>query len=83
MAGIINPQAYGQQSVAAQWMQSKAAGARGGKRSAAKRRRKAKSTRAAAKPRNRKRTAKSGKFKKGSPAARAHMAKLRKMRRKK
>lgn len=72
--------AVGQQSAAVRAMLSKAAGARGG-RTTQRRRRKQKKT-AARRAGKRSRRVKGNKFKKGSAAAKAHMAKLRRMRRK-
>lgn len=75
--GYINPIAMGQNSVAAQWMYAKAAGARGGKRTQ-RRRRKAK---AAAPSRKRRSSKRPARLVKGSRAAKAYMAKIRRKRR--
>lgn len=80
MRGVINPQGYGQQTFATQWMLSKVAGARGGRRSAAKRRRKKAGAKAVrAKPARRKRT-KAKRLVKGSAAAKRYMASIRRKR---
>lgn len=68
----------GQQTAAVRAMLAKASGARGG-RTTQRRRRKQKKTAARRAP---KRRTKGNKFKKGSAAAKAHMAKLRRMRKK-
>ena len=75
---------FGNQTPATQALWNQAAGkvngSRGGKRSAKRRKAKAK---AAPKRRRRTRTAKKARMVKGSAAARRHMAKLRRMRRRK
>lgn len=76
---LWNTAAWGQQTAAARAMASKRSGRIGGKRSAAKRRRKAKTTRTVARKRTR---AKSARLVKGSRAAKAYMAKIRRKRRK-
>lgn len=88
--GVINPQAYGQQTPAAQFALSKLAGSRGGKKSARRRKKKSAAVRvsrrrAAGKTGSVKRRRRSSpaRLVKGSQAARNHMARLRRMRKRK
>lgn len=79
----INPTSFGQMTPASQWELAKLNGRRGGLRSARRRRRKAK----AAAPRRRRRRktagrARGGRLVKGSAAAKAYMARIRRKRRK-
>jgi len=89
----INQTALGQATPAIQWAFAKAAGARGGRKSASRRKKKA-SARvrvrrrrsaavASSRSRTRRPSAKRNKLVKGSAAARRHMARLRRMRRRK
>lgn len=84
-AVLLNPQAVGQSTPAMQWAFAKASGARGGRRSAAKRRRskvtnrRRKSVKRTASPKRGRRA----RLVKGSAAARRHMAKIRRMRKRK
>lgn len=72
-----NPASIGQQTAAGQAITlQRAGGSKGGKRSARKR----KATRAAAAPRKRAKRAKPVRLVKGSAAAKAHMAKIRRKR---
>jgi hypothetical protein len=80
MRSPVNPQALGQSTPATQWAFAKASGARGGRRSAAKRRRK---TAKRAAPRKRRASSKRpARLVKGSAAAKRYMAKIRRKRRK-
>jgi hypothetical protein len=73
----INPQAFGQQTIAAQWALSKRNGARGGRKSARKRRAKA----SASTPRKRRASSKRpARLVKGSAAAKRYMASIRRKR---
>lgn len=78
MSGLYNSTAWGQQTLASQTLAAKASGARGGRRSAAKRRK----SRSAAAPRKRRKSAKRMKSRlvKGSPAAKRYMASIRRKR---
>jgi hypothetical protein len=80
MRGLFNPLALGQQTAATQWAIAKAAGSKGGKRSAKRRKSRAK----AATPKRRKRraSAKPKRLVKGSAAAKRYMASIRRKRRK-
>ena len=78
MGSPVNAQALGQSTAAMQWVFAKAAGRRGGKRSAAKRRRKARAT-ATSRPRKR-RASKARRLVKGSAAAKRYMASIRRKR---
>lgn len=90
MRDPINGTALGQSTAATQWMFAKAAGARGGRKSAARRakkkrvksslRRRGRATSLRSSPRRRGRKAR---LVKGSAAARRHMARLRRMRKRK
>lgn len=88
---IVNPTGFGQQTLATQLAMQKANGRRGGRKSAAKRKRangkkktaRRASSRRVSSSRSRKRTGrKSAHLVKGSPAAKRRMAQLRRMRRK-
>lgn len=91
MRDPINSAALGQATAATQWLYAKANGRKGGKRSASSRRKKkasvrvrsrrAKSAVTSTSKRRRRRTG-PARLVKGSPAARRHMARLRRMRRK-
>ncbi len=78
MRAIVNPLALGQSTAATQWAFAKAAGARGGRVSARRRKRKAKAAPAAR--RRKRRASKPARMVKGSAAARRHMAKIRRKR---
>jgi len=72
-----NPASVGQQTAVGQTILARSAGARGGRKSAAKRR---KAKAAATRARPRKRAGKKARLVKGSPAAKAYMAKIRRKR---
>lgn len=80
MGGLYNSVAWGQQTLAARMLASQASGRRGGLRSARKRRKARAQVRGAVKRRKPARSRTKARMVKGSAAARRHMAKLRRMR---
>jgi hypothetical protein len=81
MGGLYNTIAWGQQTAAAQLMAAKAMGSVGGRRSARKRRK----TRSSSSPKRKRASSRRGRARlvKGSQAAKAYMAKIRRKRKRK
>jgi len=79
MGGLWNTTAWGQQTAAAKLMAAKASGSRGGMRSARRRKRKVKASATRRKARAPARRSKA-RLVKGSRAAKAYMAKIRRRR---